>query len=79
MHPHACRPPKHTRTRRGVVCQFRVMDGKVSKGDMVTMMNTRKQYQLDEIGVLAPHKVEVRSAQAGGKTSPGQPEAEHSL
>ncbi len=44
---------------RGVVCQFRVTDGSVSKGDLVTMMNTNKEYQLDEIGVLAPGKVQV--------------------
>lgn len=44
---------------RGVVCQFRVMDGKVSKNDTVVMMNTGKEYTLDEIGVLAPHKVPV--------------------
>jgi hypothetical protein len=51
--------------RRGVVCQFKVMDGTVSKGEVVTMMNTGKEYQLDEIGVLAPHKVQVSRAAAG--------------
>eukprot|EP00195_Chlamydomonas_chlamydogama_P015474 CAMPEP_0202898806 /NCGR_PEP_ID=MMETSP1392-20130828/7226_1 /ASSEMBLY_ACC=CAM_ASM_000868 /TAXON_ID=225041 /ORGANISM="Chlamydomonas chlamydogama, Strain SAG 11-48b" /LENGTH=706 /DNA_ID=CAMNT_0049584833 /DNA_START=12 /DNA_END=2132 /DNA_ORIENTATION=- len=50
---------------RGVVCQFRVMDGSVSKGDVVTMMNTGKEYQLDEIGVLAPHKVQVDTLYCG--------------
>ena len=44
---------------RGVVCQFRVTDGSISKGDTVRMMNTGKEYQLDEVGVLAPHKVQV--------------------
>jgi hypothetical protein len=44
---------------RGVVCQFRVVDGKVSKGDTVVMMNTGKEYTLDEIGVLAPVKTPV--------------------
>ena len=44
---------------RGVVCQFRVSEGSVSKGDTVRMMNTGKEYTLDEIGVLAPHKIEV--------------------
>ena len=47
---------------RGVVCQFRVMDGCVRKGDTVVMMNTGKEYQLDEVGVLAPYKVEVGRA-----------------
>ena len=49
---------------RGVVCQFRVMDGCVSKGDVVTMMNTGKEYQLDEIGVLAPTKIQVGGQRA---------------
>jgi translation elongation factor EF-4 len=35
------------------------MDGKVSKGDTVVMMNTGKEYTLDEIGVLAPVKTPV--------------------
>ncbi|GLI58709.1 hypothetical protein VaNZ11_000460 [Volvox africanus] len=50
---------------RGVVCQFKVMDGKVSRGDVVQMMNTGKEYQLDEIGVLAPHKVQVDTLYCG--------------
>lgn len=49
---------------RGVVCQFRVMDGKVSKGDTVVMMNTGKEYALDEIGVLAPVKTPVSDSDA---------------
>lgn len=32
----------------------------VSKGDTVVMMNTGKEYTLDEVGVLAPGKVQVR-------------------
>jgi elongation factor 4 len=50
---------------RGVVCQFRVMDGCVSKGDTVVMMNTGKEFQLTEVGVLAPHKVEVDTLYCG--------------
>lgn len=41
------------------MCQFRVVDGKVCKGDTVVMMNTGKEYTLDEIGVLAPVKIPV--------------------
>lgn len=46
---------------RGVVCQFRVMDGSVSKGDTIVMMNTGKEFTLDEVGVLAPGKTQVRN------------------
>jgi GTP-binding protein LepA len=41
------------------------MDGTMSKGDTVRMMNTGKEYVLDEIGVLAPHKVPVDTLYAG--------------
>lgn len=50
---------------RGVVCQFKIMDGVMKKGDVVTMMNTGKEYQLDEIGVLAPGKVQTDSLFTG--------------
>ncbi len=40
----------------------RVLCCQVSRGDLVTMMNTGKEYQLDEIGVLAPQKVAVSKA-----------------
>ncbi|WIA42476.1 hypothetical protein OEZ86_008468 [Tetradesmus obliquus] len=50
---------------RGVVCQFRVVDGQVAKGDTVVMMNTGKEYTLDEIGVLAPVKTPVDTLYAG--------------
>ncbi|KAF8063840.1 GUF1-like protein [Scenedesmus sp. PABB004] len=50
---------------RGVVCQFRVMDGVVKRGDTVVMMNTGKEYTLDEIGVLAPVKTPVDALYAG--------------
>jgi GTP-binding protein LepA len=58
---------------RGVVCQFRVVDGKVKKGDTVVMMNTGKEYTLDEIGVLAPVKTPVSHALGvlGGKVQVG--------
>lgn len=44
------------------MCQFRVMDGSVSRGDTVVMMNTGKEYTLDEIGVLSPGKTSVSLA-----------------
>jgi hypothetical protein len=39
----------------------------VSKGDTVVMMNTGKEYTLDEIGVLAPGKVQVCAGQGKAK------------
>jgi translation elongation factor EF-4 len=38
----------------------RIAPLQVSKGDTVIMMNTGKEYTLDEVGVLAPGKTQVR-------------------
>ena len=37
---------------RGIIAYFRIMNGKLSKGDKVKFMNTKKQYDADEIGTL---------------------------
>ena len=50
---------------RGVVVYFRVMDGKVKKGDNVRLMASGKEYVIDELGVLAPTQVEVDELHAG--------------
>ena len=44
---------------------FRVVDGKISKGDKVRMVATESEYVVDEIGVLAPKQVPVDSLSAG--------------
>ena len=46
-------------TWQGVVVFFRVVDGTVGKGDTVRLMNTGKEYTLDEVGVLAPKQIAV--------------------
>ena len=50
---------------RGVVVYFRVMDGKVKKGDRIRLMATGKEYQIDEIGVLSPTQVQLDELHAG--------------
>ncbi len=50
---------------RGVIVYFRVMDGKVKKGDNVRLMASGKEYIIDELGVLAPTQVEVDELHAG--------------
>ncbi len=37
---------------RGVIAYFRVFNGEIRKGDHVKFMNTRKEYNADEVGVL---------------------------
>jgi GTP-binding protein LepA len=50
---------------RGVVVYFRVMDGTVKKGDRIRLMASRKEYQIDELGVLSPTQVQVDELHAG--------------
>ncbi|UTW64354.1 translation elongation factor 4 [bacterium SCSIO 12741] len=37
---------------RGIIAYFRVFNGKIQKGDRVKFMNTSKEYNADEIGIL---------------------------
>ncbi|MFZ5551862.1 MAG: translation elongation factor 4 [Bacteroidota bacterium] len=37
---------------RGIIAYFRIMNGKITKGDKVKFVNTGKEYFADEIGVL---------------------------
>lgn len=50
---------------KGVVVQFRVMDGVLRRGDLVKFMNTGCEYDITELGVLAPKAVEVDELYAG--------------
>jgi GTP-binding protein LepA len=50
---------------RGVVVYFRVVDGKVKKGDRIRLMASGKEYEVDELGVLSPTQVQVNELHAG--------------
>ncbi|HIK35251.1 MULTISPECIES: translation elongation factor 4 [unclassified Thermosynechococcus] len=50
---------------RGVIVYFRVMDGVVRKGDRIRLMASAKEYEIDELGVLAPNQKPVDSLHAG--------------
>jgi len=50
---------------RGVIVYFRVMDGTLKKGDRVKLMASGKEYEIDELGVLAPMQVPVDTLHAG--------------
>jgi len=49
------------RGAQGVIVYFRVVDGAVRVGDTVKLMKSRKEYQVDELGVLAPKPVQARA------------------
>lgn len=46
---------------RGIIAYYRVFSGSINKGDKVKFMNTAKEYEADEIGVLRL-KPEVRKS-----------------
>jgi GTP-binding protein LepA len=50
---------------RGVIVYFRVMDGRIAKGDRVKLMASGKEYEIDELGILAPTQVQVAELHAG--------------
>lgn len=50
---------------RGVIVYFRVMDGTVKKGDRIYLMASGKEYEIDELGVLAPTQKQVNELHAG--------------
>ena len=37
---------------RGIIAYFRILNGKIRKGDEVKFVNTGKKYDADEIGIL---------------------------
>jgi len=37
---------------RGVIAYFKIVNGKISKGDRVKFVNTKREYDADEVGVL---------------------------
>ncbi|PZO36199.1 MAG: elongation factor 4 [Leptolyngbya sp.] len=50
---------------RGVIVYFRVMDGTISRKDKVRLMASGKEYEVGELGVLAPVQIEVDELHAG--------------
>lgn len=50
---------------RGVIVYFRVMDGTIRHKDKVRLMASGKEYDIDELGVLAPGQVKVDQLHAG--------------
>ncbi|MBW4652081.1 MAG: translation elongation factor 4 [Kaiparowitsia implicata GSE-PSE-MK54-09C] len=50
---------------RGVIVYFRVMDGRLKTGDRVRFMASGKEYEIDELGVLSPHQIQVDELHAG--------------
>ena len=50
---------------KGVVIYTRVFDGEVRKGDVIRLMNTKKKYEVTEVGVCVPNPTPKASLKAG--------------
>ncbi len=50
---------------RGVVAYFRIFNGAISKGDSVKFMNTKREYDADEVGVLKLNQLPKKTIYAG--------------
>lgn len=50
---------------RGVITHIRVVDGSIKKGMKIKMMATEKVFEVDEVGIFAPHPVEVEELSVG--------------
>ncbi len=50
---------------RGVIVYFRVLTGTIAIRDKVLLMASKKSYELDEIGIMAPDQLKVDELHAG--------------
>ncbi len=50
---------------RGIIAYFRIMNGRIKKGDLVKFMNTGGTYHADEIGVLGLDLIPRKDLSAG--------------
>ena len=39
---------------------FRVVDGELKPGNTIRLINTAKEYEVDEVGVLSPKQIPVQ-------------------
>ena len=50
---------------RGVIVYFRIMDGRLKKGDRILLMIADKEHDIDELGILSPNQIPVDELHAG--------------
>jgi len=50
---------------RGVIAYFRIMNGVINKGDKVRFVNTGKEYEAEEIGILQLNQIPKTRLEAG--------------
>ncbi len=50
---------------KGVVIYTRIVDGSVKAGDRILLMNTKKEYDVTEVGINSPYQTPVAELSAG--------------
>ena len=50
---------------KGAICLIRVFDGKIKKGDRILMMQTKKEFEVTEVGIFVPTTKECEVLKAG--------------
>ena len=50
---------------RGIIVYFKILNGSIAKGDFVKFVNTEKEYNIDELGVLKLHQQPCARLSAG--------------
>ena len=50
---------------KGAISYIRVVEGELRQGDMIRMMSSGKEYEVDEIGVLSPYMTEAEVLSSG--------------
>jgi GTP-binding protein LepA len=50
---------------RGIIAYFRIFNGEIRKGDLVKFVNTKKEYEANEIGVLRLRQEEKKILKTG--------------
>jgi len=50
---------------KGVIAYVRIFDGKVKKGDQILMMNTKKTFEVTEVGIISPTHIAVDELETG--------------
>jgi len=49
----------------GVVCLVRVHDGRLSAGDRIQVWSTRREFQVDQVGIFSPKKTPMAAIETG--------------
>ncbi|MCH8503043.1 MAG: translation elongation factor 4 [Ectothiorhodospiraceae bacterium] len=49
----------------GVVCLVRIFDGRLNKGDKIQVWSTKRQFQVDQLGIFNPKKTQLEALETG--------------